>query len=117
MREYSGMTPDQIIATFDDLIYVIHDLALKKGWWQEEREMGTMLALIHSEVSEALEADRTDANSEKIPEFTGLEEELADVIIRILDLAGYYDLRIGQAVLAKHEYNLGRSFRHGNKKY
>lgn len=93
----------------------IHDFMQKQGFW-EAQDCGVpkALALIHSEVSEALEADRNNILSDdKIPEFTGLEAELADTIIRILDLAGRYRLRLGEALIAKMHVNLERPFKHG----
>jgi len=53
--------------------------------------------------------------SEKIPGFTPVEEEMADVVIRIRDLAGRHGWRIGDAILAKIKYNTGRPYLHGKK--
>lgn len=86
------------------------ETAKSKGWHDEERETGTMLALIHSEVSEALEADRKgDAEN--------FVEELADVCIRVFDLCGSRGIDLGAAIEAKMEKNLGRSHMHGGKLY
>lgn len=49
----------------------VHETAIAKGWWDEGRGHGEIIALIHSELSEALEAIRNgEPQSEKIPEFT-----------------------------------------------
>jgi len=79
----------------------------------------THVALMHSELSEALEAAREDfeQKSEKIPEFTLIEEEFADVIIRVLMIAKRYNLDVGGAVVAKSHYNEGRPERHGGKAF
>jgi len=106
----------------NDLAQEIHDTALDHGWWVEDewREFGTMLALIHSEVSEALEADREHGKvawhkpGEK-PE--GVPSELADVIIRVLDLTAAYGIDIESAVLEKMAYNDTRAHKHGGKAY
>lgn len=69
---------------------------------------------MHSELSEALEADRHgDPASDHIPEFTGREEEFADVIIRICDVSKRHALRLGAAVIAKMTYNASRPRKHG----
>lgn len=96
----------------------IHATAVEKGWWESgDRNFGEVVALIHSELSEALENYRHGGPaSDKIPEFSGVEEEFADVIIRILDYATRHQLRIPEAIFAKMEYNKTRPYRHGGKK-
>jgi NTP pyrophosphatase (non-canonical NTP hydrolase) len=84
--------------------------ATSKGWHDEPRETGTLLALIHSEVSEALEADRKgDAEN-----FT---EELADICIRVFDLCGSRGIDLEAAISKKMEYNRTRTYKHGGKGY
>jgi NTP pyrophosphatase (non-canonical NTP hydrolase) len=96
----------------------VHTWAIGKGWWENPRELGTQIALMHSELSEALEAIRHgNGPSEHIPEFSGVEEEFADVIIRIMDTAIANDWDIGGAILAKMAYNEGRPYRHGGKEF
>lgn len=84
----------------------IHNNAVDHGWWDNGRDIPTMLCLIHSEVSEALEAYRNDEP---------IGEELADVIIRTLDMAIGLGIDIGKEVSDKHEYNKGRPYKHGGK--
>lgn len=87
-----------------------YETAKQKGWHDEPRETGTLLALIHSEVSEALEADRKGDND-------NFAEELADVCIRIFDLCGSKGIDLENAILQKMERNKSRSYKHGGKAY
>lgn len=113
----------------------IHSDNAMKGFWDDEREIAQILidakspeylvtavkkafiaqklALIHSEVTEGLEADRKDLMDDKITHRLGLEVELADVIIRSLDLAAGNGLDIGGAIEDVLENNRKRPFKHG----
>ena len=66
------------------------------------------LALIHSEISESLEGLRKDLKDDHLPEYDMFVVELADVTIRILDLAGAFDIPIGSIVMKKLEYDTKR---------
>ena len=79
------------------------------GWHNKEREVGTLIALCHSELSEALEGARKDLMDDHLKERKMLEVELADCIIRILDMAGLYDLDVAGAIADKHLYNANRA--------
>jgi NTP pyrophosphatase (non-canonical NTP hydrolase) len=96
--------------------------ASKAGGWHNDPKTGlprtseendalvpTRLMLTVSEVSEAMEAHRSDKMDDKLPHRTGLEVELADAIIRIGDLARCLNLDLGGAVVEKIEYNLRRA--------
>lgn len=76
------------------------------------------IALIHSELSEALEADRKeDAPDKHCPEYNARTVELADAVIRIFDTAKAHGLPLAEAIIAKTRYNHNRPYKHGGKKY
>lgn len=86
-----------------------------KKWWTDletgepiQRNVGELLALIHSEVSEALEGHRKGLMDDKLPHRSMIEVELADVIIRVFDLAAGLDLDLGGAYVEKMQYNATR---------
>lgn len=89
----------------------VHSLAISKGFWSTGRTTAHCIALIHSELSEALEADR-DLDENGRDHFA---EELADAVIRILDLAGANDVNLAAAILKKHGENKNRPYLHGKK--
>lgn len=96
----------------------VHSTAVDKGWWDGERNDGEIIALIHSELSEALEALRHgNPPDDHIPEFKGTEAEMADVVIRIMDYGKARGLRIAEAIEAKMAYNNNRDRMHGGKKF
>lgn len=97
--------------TITELCNEAYKTAISKGWHDEPRDHPTALALIHAEVSEALEADR---RKEGIERYT---EELADICIRTFDHAGELGLDLEKAILEKMEKNKHRSYKHGNKAY
>lgn len=106
------------VETINQLAEDVHQTAIDKGWWEEDRNNGEMIALMHSELSEALEAIRHgNPPDDKIPEFSGAEAELADTVIRILDMCHKRGWRLGEAIIAKMKFNRGREYKHGGKQF
>ena len=110
--------------TFDDIFtdsfnlkgVQVHANAVAHGWWEEPREDGTLIALIMSEAAEALEALRKgNGPDEHCPQFSGAEVELADVVIRIMDMAEARGWNVAGAIVAKHEFNKTRPYKHGKE--
>ena len=96
-----------------------HAIAVTKGWWEEDRNVGELLALVHSEVSEALEEWRIDEDLAVIrmegDKPVGFPVELADTLIRICDLAESAGIDLNAALKIKMQYNATRPWRHGGK--
>jgi len=118
----------------------IHENAKSKGFYDSPKNIGEMLCLIHSEVSEALEADRKNhfADNHFLQEMIAenytwedssmsfkscfestikntFEDELADIMIRVMDLAGYKGIDLEFHIAQKMKYNEQRKHKHGKK--
>lgn len=130
----------------NELAKQIHDNAVKHGFYDSKREIGTLLMLCVSELSEALEADRhneyarVDIENLYEDEFKNnfqkyietideeefredfelyikdrFEDEIADAIIRLLDICGYLNINIDKHIQLKMKYNQMRENMHGKK--
>ena len=129
----------------NELAKEVHENAVAHGWWEKPPTLPEALCLIHAELSEALEEYRegnpliygTCALAAEDCKFSGVCDrvgrpgegegidgpckpegiavELADVILRTLDLMAAIGVDVDAVVMAKHKYNLGREYRHGDK--
>ena len=124
--------------TINELCKKAHENAVKHGWWDSERSFAEQIALMHSELSEALEVAREGIEETEIyysckhkeceeykdgyccmpygcekgkPE--GIPIELADCVIRIFDTCGKYGIDLEKAINLKMQYNKTRPYKHG----
>jgi len=127
--EGTPVSEDQV-NMLNQLKNLIHSDMQAMGWHDDgmsDLEFAkTTTANIHGEVSEFWEAwrrnnqwlpcDKASKMEELgLPVLNCVEEELADVIIRVLDTAGRYGINIGRAVAVKEAVNMTRGYRYGNK--
>lgn len=133
---------ESFVHSFNALQKDVHETAKQKGWWEFEDKVSklkqylpedlfneivpkiillntsALISLVHSELSEGTEGLRTgNLADDKIPEFSSIEAEFADVIIRIMDLSQARGWRIAEAVIAKSQMNKTRQKMHGGKKF
>jgi hypothetical protein len=114
----------------------IHQNACEHGWWESERDLPEVIALCHSELSEALEeyrkgrpmayvwrpADYPGYQEEDMSKWLpnekpeGIATEMVDCMIRILDYLEHKGVDVEEILQRKHAYNKGRTYRHGGKR-
>lgn len=93
-----------------------HKTATDAGWYRDpatgdvvERNFGEVVALMHSELSEALEADRKGLMDDKLPHRPGQEVEFADCVIRIMDTCAARGYDLAGAIIEKNRFNKERA--------
>lgn len=122
----------------NDFAKEIHENSVAHGWWEEDRGLPEVIALCHSELSEALEEYRRgrpmvyalviEGPEEITPRYEtdiqlfanlkpeGIAVEMIDCMIRILDWCAKEGVDVEAVLKAKHEYNKTRPYKHGGKK-
>lgn len=128
----------KVVSTrFNGLARDIHEANKKKGFYDTPREIGTTLMLVVSELTEALDSDQKSKHADvaKFLEETKhlslddkewketfemfikdtFEDEIADALIRLLDLVGWLQIDIDFHIGAKRHYNTLRPYKHGKK--
>jgi hypothetical protein len=123
-----NIQPDIVAGAAETLQWKCHGLARASGWWDDlktgkdltfsyaalapgvkpPRNIGELLCLVHSEISEAMEGARKGLMDDKLPHRTMLEVELADAVIRLFDMAGGLSLDLPGAIAEKLEFNAQR---------
>jgi hypothetical protein len=105
-----------LVDAINKLSEEIHESNVKAGWWtdlktgeKKERNVGELLCLVHSEISEAMEGHRKNLMDDKLPHRKMFEVELADALIRIFDIAGAHGMDLGGAISEKRDYNSVRA--------
>lgn len=144
-RDWKPRTEEKRPMTITEIVNRAHENAVKHGFWEPAPAFGTAIALIHSELSEALEEERADRPTPYFPcnagglcdmkicgskiynpddpescsaqskKPEGVAVELADAVIRIADLCGHLGIDLEAAIALKMDYNETRPFKHGKK--
>ena len=122
------MPSSHICAGLNQSAHVIHQYNKEKGFWDKERNVGELLMLVTSELGEAMEAHRKGdftpalfVGSDHTPKAfeenikDTFEDEIADAIIRLLDLSAGLGIDIEWHIRSKVQYNQNRPWLHGKQ--
>lgn len=131
-KEPPKKNDEPVKLSINDFAKSVHENAVAHGWWEKEPSFAEIIALCHSELSEALDEDRmnnpnvcffddddeisTDLNVyTHYSDLQGRAVEMIDCVLRILDWCAKEDVDIEKIMTLKHEYNKTRPYKHGKK--
>lgn len=106
-------TTNDFTEAFEDRSLEAYNNAVAHGFYENPPSDLERFALMHEELGEASSWHRHGNPDSDHIAFSGVEEELADVIIRIMDYATYRKLDVAGAIVAKMEFNKSRPYKHG----
>jgi len=98
---------------WDNFAADVHTTAASKGWWDNARNNGEIIALCHSELTELFDAFLDNANDDHLPELSGVACEAADTLIRIADVSHVRGWDVGMhldAMVAEHAASVRTDF-------
>lgn len=121
---------EEVESTLAEKAEWVYQTNVNNGWFEAERSFGDDIALLHSEVSEMLEAFRdhgvepvlnedkalTHEDGSVLPKPEGVGSEAADVLVRLLDTCKRYDIDLEAEFNQKMRFNEARGWRHGGKR-
>jgi NTP pyrophosphatase (non-canonical NTP hydrolase) len=100
------------VRAIDLLCESIHRKNEAAGWWNEADNplvVPTKIALVMTELAEAVEGHRKGLKDDKLPQYDMIAVELADVLIRVFDLAGFLKIPLGTIIADKEAFNASRA--------
>lgn len=103
---------ESFISSFEKMAIKAYKINVLNGFWEEKRSAEEVMAMIRSELSRASRPKRKSSRLDCVSGFTSAEEELADVVIQIMNVSAGMDLRVADAVVAKLESGKARGCEH-----